>query len=41
MKCECKLCSHKWESRTDQPKACPKCKRYDWEKCKNDKKTIK
>ena len=29
---ECKKCGHKWESRKDEPVACPKCKRYDWRK---------
>lgn len=29
---ECKLCNHKWRERTEEkPKACPNCKRYDWE----------
>ena len=34
MKCKCRVCGYEWESRTKLPKACPKCKRYDW----NDKK---
>ena len=30
---KCKLCGHKWKQRTDEkPKACPACKRYDWDK---------
>ena len=29
---KCKLCGYEWESRTDKPKQCPKCKRYDWDK---------
>ena len=30
---KCKLCGHEWISRTEKkPKACPACKRYDWEK---------
>jgi rubrerythrin len=28
--CQCKLCGHKWAARTENPKACPNCKRYDW-----------
>ena len=29
----CKICRHQWTPRTDdKPKACPKCKRYDWNK---------
>ena len=30
MKCKCKVCGYHWESRKDKPKACPACKRYDW-----------
>lgn len=26
MKCECKKCGYKWESRVDNPKSCPECK---------------
>lgn len=34
----CKLCGHEWMPRTDRaPVACPKCKRYDWNKEKRDK----
>ena len=32
IKYECKLCGHKWESKLEKPVACPKCKRYDWNK---------
>lgn len=32
VKCECQQCGYKWKSRIKQPKACPKCKRYDWAK---------
>ena len=38
MKCICKViikgtpCGHVWESRSEKPKSCPKCKRYYWEK---------
>lgn len=34
-KCECKKCGYTWESKKDNPKACPKCKSYRWGK-KND-----
>ena len=27
---ECKLCGHKWISQKENPLACPRCKRYDW-----------
>ena len=37
MKCECKRCGHKWLSRAEKPRACPNCKRYDWNKEKEDK----
>lgn len=30
--CECRLCGHQWDSRVENPKACPNCKRYDWDK---------
>jgi predicted Zn-ribbon and HTH transcriptional regulator len=30
--CTCKKCGYTWNSRTDNPKACPACKRYDWNK---------
>lgn len=35
VKLRCLRCSHEWESRLrgDRvPKACPSCKRYDWNK---------
>ncbi len=34
MKCKCKLCKWEWTARTknQKPKACPACKRYDWDK---------
>lgn len=28
---ECRICGHKWLKRVSIPKACPNCKRYDWE----------
>ena len=31
-KFKCKLCKHEWFSRTSKPTACPRCKRYDWNK---------
>lgn len=31
MKHRCKKCKYKWESRKDDPKECPRCKRYDWD----------
>jgi len=30
--CKCLKCGFEWPSRVDDPKQCPKCKRYDWEK---------
>ena len=32
MKCICKFCKYEWESRTKKPKACPACKRYNYDK---------
>ena len=29
---KCKKCGHEWGARTESPKACPACKRYDWNK---------
>jgi len=30
MKYKCEICRYEWLARTENPKACPKCKRYDW-----------
>lgn len=27
---QCRLCKWKWKPRSDNPIACPRCKRYDW-----------
>jgi len=35
MKCKCKRCGYKWESRVKDPKVCPRCKRYDFDKDKD------
>lgn len=39
----CSLCDHEWVSRVEKPKACPKCKRYNWqdEKEKSDERNDK
>jgi len=29
---KCRFCKHRWVPRADKPLACPKCKRYEWEK---------
>lgn len=29
-KFKCKRCNYEWEPRVDNPKACPECKRRDW-----------
>ena len=34
---KCKRCGYEWDSRKENPKQCPRCKRYDW----NDDKIIK
>lgn len=28
----CLICGYIWEPRAEEPKQCPKCKRYDWNK---------
>ena len=28
----CKQCGHKWSPRVANPRACPKCKSYEWNK---------
>ena len=28
------FCDHEWEARTANPRACPNCKRYDWDAAK-------
>lgn len=30
---KCTQCGHEWEGKED-PRACPRCKRYDWKKTK-------
>ena len=34
---ECKRCGYEWKSKMEEPKCCPKCKRYDWNKTKGKK----
>lgn len=31
---KCKKCGHSWNSRTNKPVSCPRCKSYDWNKTK-------
>lgn len=31
-KCTCKKCGYEWMSRVKNPKACPYCKQYDWDR---------
>ena len=33
----CKLCGYEWFSVVENPKQCPHCKRYDWDKEKGVK----
>lgn len=35
---KCKLCGYEWVVRIEDPKQCPKCKRYDWNDDKEAKK---
>jgi predicted Zn-ribbon and HTH transcriptional regulator len=34
MKKQCKKCCYEWESRINNPKVCPRCKSYNWNKTK-------
>jgi len=35
--CKCKLCGYGWTSLKEAPpKACPRCKRYDWQEDKKN-----
>jgi rubrerythrin len=34
---KCKICGYQWEAIENEPKACPNCKRYDWNKEKEKK----
>ena len=36
--CKCKFCGFKWEARVPNPKACSRCKRYDFDKPTKPKK---
>ena len=42
MKCKCKKCSYEWESIKDNPKCCPRCNSYSWNKprVREKKKTV-
>lgn len=33
---KCKNCEYEWVSKVENPKQCPKCKRYDWENQQDD-----
>lgn len=37
MKCTCKHCGYKWESRVEKPVSCPYCKQYI-KRAKEDRK---
>lgn len=30
-KARCRKCGHEWKVRALHPRACPACKRYDWD----------
>lgn len=38
MKKKCKKCNYEWESRIENPKVCPRCKSYNWNKEKEETK---
>jgi predicted Zn-ribbon and HTH transcriptional regulator len=29
-KCKCKRCGFEWEPLVEDPRACPRCKSYEW-----------
>ena len=31
---KCLRCEYEWEKRKENPKSCPRCKRYDWDDSK-------
>ena len=35
---KCRFCDFQWEARVKKPAACPKCKRYDYDKPQKTKK---
>ena len=35
---KCKLCKYEWFSRVEDPKQCPRCKRYNWKEVKEESK---
>ena len=35
---KCLRCGYEWQKRIDIPKQCPRCKRYDWNKVKEENK---
>ena len=37
---KCSKCKHEWLSRVEDPKQCPRCKRYDWKEKKKEVKEI-
>ena len=37
MKLTCSKCGYNWFSRKKMPKACPRCKRYDWNTLSKDR----
>jgi endogenous inhibitor of DNA gyrase (YacG/DUF329 family) len=41
MEHKCNLCGHTWKNRADYPVSCPRCKRYDWNIRKKEKKELK
>jgi predicted Zn-ribbon and HTH transcriptional regulator len=34
----CKRCGHEWVSRVENPRQCPKCKSYDWNEDKKNRR---
>jgi len=40
MKQKCKKCNYEWESKKEEPKQCPRCKRYDWNTPQNKRQGL-
>ena len=38
---KCRFCKHRWTPRADKPLACPRCKRYEWDKLPEGKQEVK
>ena len=37
--CKCQKCGHEWAPNKENPVCCPRCKSYNWDKLKGEKRT--